>query len=109
MPETLFEKVWNAHKVRTLPSGQTQLFVGLHLIHEVTTPQAFDMLRQHGWGVAYPDRTFGTVDHIVPTTARQRPFLDVAAEEMTVALERNCREFGVSLWTPDSGQQGIVH
>ena len=54
MAETLFHKVWNAHTVRTLPSGQTQLFVGLHLVHEVTRPQAFDMLRQHGWRVAFP-------------------------------------------------------
>ena len=52
---TLFQKVWNAHTVRTLPSGQTQLFVGLHLVHEVTSPQAFDMLRQHGWRVAVPE------------------------------------------------------
>ena len=66
MAETLFSKVWNAHTVRKLPSGQTQLFVGLHLVHEVTTPQAFDMLRQHGWKVAYPNRTFATVDHIIP-------------------------------------------
>jgi 3-isopropylmalate/(R)-2-methylmalate dehydratase large subunit len=109
MAETLFQKVWNAHAVRILPSGQTQLFVGLHLIHEVTTPQAFDMLRQHGWNVAFPERTFATVDHIVPTLARQRPFLDVMAEEMTAALERNCRDFGVNLWTPNSDDQGIVH
>ena len=102
MADTLFHKVWNAHAVRTLPSGQTQLFVGLHLIHEVTSPQAFDMLRQHGWGVAFPERTFATVDHIVPTTPQKRPFLDVTAEEMTTALERNCREFGipaVARWT----------
>ena len=57
MAATLFQKVWDAHTVRTLPSGQTQLFVGLHLVHEVTSPQAFDMLRQHGWTVAFPDRT----------------------------------------------------
>src|SRR6266545_1787550 len=109
MAETLFQKVWDAHTVRILPSGQTQLFVGLHLIHEVTTPQAFDMLRQHGWHVAFPERTFATVDHIVPTLSRQRPFLDLMAEEMTAALERSCRDFGVSLWTPDSEYQGIVH
>jgi 3-isopropylmalate/(R)-2-methylmalate dehydratase large subunit len=109
MSETLFEKVWNAHAVRILPSGQTQLFIGLHLIHEVTTPQAFDMLRQQGWSVAFPDRTFGTIDHIVPTRVRQRPYLDVMAEEMSAALERNCRDFGVSLWTPESENQGIVH
>jgi 3-isopropylmalate/(R)-2-methylmalate dehydratase large subunit len=54
MAATLFQKVWDAHAVRVLPSGQTQLFVGLHLVHEVTSPQAFDMLRQHGWQVAFP-------------------------------------------------------
>jgi len=109
MPETLFHKVWNAHTVRTLPSGQTQLFVGLHLVHEVTSPQAFDMLRQHGWRVAFPERTFATVDHIVPTDSKRRPFLDMMAEEMTTALERNCRDFGISLWSADSPDQGIVH
>jgi 3-isopropylmalate/(R)-2-methylmalate dehydratase large subunit len=110
--DTLFHKVWNAHAVRTLPSGQTQLFVGLHLIHEVTTPQAFDMLRQQGWRVAFPERTFGTVDHIVPTDSRRRPFVDLIAEEMTAALERNCRDFGIRLWGPEgpgSENQGIVH
>jgi 3-isopropylmalate/(R)-2-methylmalate dehydratase large subunit len=109
MADTLFKKVWNAHAVRTLPSGQTQLFVGLHLVHEVTSPQAFDMLRQHGWKVAFAERTFATVDHIVPTDSRRRPFLDLMAEEMTTALERNCKEFGINLWAPDSPDQGIVH
>jgi len=109
MADTLFHKVWNAHAVRTLPSGQTQLLVGLHLVHEVTTPQAFDMLRQHGWRVAFPERTFATVDHIVPTRSQQRPFLDLMAEEMTSALERNCREAGIRLWAPDNENQGIVH
>src|SRR6184192_982152 len=112
MSNTLFHKVWELHTVRKLPSGQTQLFVGLHLVHEVTSPQAFDMLRQHGWRVAFPDRTFATVDHIVPTDSRRRPFLDVMAEEMTVALERNCREFGIRLSGPDgpgSEDRGIVH
>jgi 3-isopropylmalate/(R)-2-methylmalate dehydratase large subunit len=109
MAETLFKKVWDLHTVRRLPSGQIQLFVGLHLVHEVTTPQAFDMLRQHGWKVAFPDRTFATMDHIVPTASQQRPFLDVMAEEMAVALERNCRDAGIPLWTPESGEQGIVH
>ena len=109
MAKTLFDKVWNAHAVRTLPTGHTQLFVGLHLIHEVTTPQAFDMLRQNGWSVAFPDRTFGTIDHILPTLSRTRPFLDVMAEEMTASLERNCREFGISLWMPEADEQGIVH
>jgi 3-isopropylmalate/(R)-2-methylmalate dehydratase large subunit len=109
---TLFHKVWNAHAVRVLPSGQTQLFVGLHLVHEVTSPQAFDMLRQHGWRVAYPERTFATVDHIVPTSVQSRPFIDLTAEEMTTVLERNCRQSGIQLWAPgaEGGEnQGIVH
>jgi 3-isopropylmalate/(R)-2-methylmalate dehydratase large subunit len=109
MAATLFQKVWDAHTVRMLPSGQTQLFVGLHLVHEVTTPQAFDMMRLHGWTVAFPERTFATVDHIVPTSSQKRPFLDVMAEEMMTALERNCRDAGIELWTPESGNQGIVH
>jgi 3-isopropylmalate/(R)-2-methylmalate dehydratase large subunit len=109
MAETLFNKVWNAHRVRTLASGQTQLFIGLHLVHEVTSPQAFDMLRQQGLPVAFPERTVATIDHIVPTSSQKRPFLDVMAEEMTVALERNCRDFGIRLYLPDSDEQGIVH
>ncbi|MFN7914917.1 MAG: 3-isopropylmalate dehydratase large subunit [Vicinamibacterales bacterium] len=109
---TLFEKVWNAHAVRTLPSGQTQLFIGLHLVHEVTSPQAFDMVRQHGWTVPFPQRTFATVDHIVPTSSQKRPFIDLTAEEMTTALEKNCRDFGIQLFAPGddaNGNQGIVH
>ena len=109
MGQTLLQKVWDLHTVRTLRTGQTQLFIGLHLIHEVTTPQAFDGLRARGWRVARPDRTFGTVDHIVPTRERTRPFLDVLAEDMIGSLERNCREFGVRLAGLDDDRQGIVH
>jgi 3-isopropylmalate/(R)-2-methylmalate dehydratase large subunit len=106
---TLLEKVWNAHSVRTLPNGQTQLFIGLHLVHEVTSPQAFDMLRARGWEVRFPDRTIATVDHIVPTRDQRRPFVDLMAEDMLAALERNCREFGVQLLDLSTGMQGIVH
>ena len=109
MPSTLFSKVWNAHAVRTLPNGQTQLYVGLHLVHEVTSPQAFDMLRARGWTVRAPERTFATVDHIVPTADQRRPFADVMAEDMISALERNCREHAVPLFGLGSGHQGIVH
>src|SRR3954463_8900949 len=109
MRGTLFEKVWERHEVRRLPNGQSQLFVGLHLIHEVTTPQAFDMLRARGLRVAMPERTLATVDHIVPTRDQRRPFLDVMAEDMLPALERNCREHGIRLLNLDSGHQGIVH
>jgi len=109
VPATLFEKVWNLHSVRTLPNGQTQLYVGLHLVHEVTSPQAFDELNVRGWKVRAPERTFATVDHIVPTRAQTRPFADVMAETMTGALERNCREHGIPLFDLASGKQGIVH
>jgi 3-isopropylmalate/(R)-2-methylmalate dehydratase large subunit len=109
MSSTLLRKVWDAHAVRKLPNGQTQLFIGLHLIHEVTTPQAFDMLAARGLRVAMPERTIATVDHIVPTLEQRRPFLDVMAEDMLSALERNCREHGIRLLNIDSGQQGIVH
>ena len=109
MGKTLLQKVWDLHTVRTLPSGQTQLFIGLHLIHEVTTPQAFDALRQRGWKVARPDRTFGTVDHIVPTRDRKRPFFDMMAEDMIAALERNTKDFGLPLFGLDNDRQGIVH
>ena len=109
VPETLFEKVWNLHSIRTLPNGQSQLYVGLHLVHEVTSPQAFDELNARGWRVRAPERTFATVDHIVPTRAQARPFADVMAETMTGALERNCREHGVPLFDLASGKQGIVH
>jgi 3-isopropylmalate/(R)-2-methylmalate dehydratase large subunit len=109
MGQTLFQKVWNAHAVRRLPDGQTQLFVGLHLIHEVTTPQAFDMLRARGCRVMFPERTIGTVDHIVPTKDQRRPFLDLMAEDMLSALERNCRDANIQLFNLDSGSQGIVH
>src|SRR5688572_16103530 len=109
MAQTLLQKVWDLHTVRTLPTGQTQLFIGLHLVHEVTSPQAFDTLRARGWKVARLDRTFATVDHIVPTRERTRPFLDVLAEDMIASLERNCRDFGVQLAGVDDDRQGIVH
>src|SRR3990170_2625223 len=102
MRQTLLQKVWDKHAVRKLPTGQTQLFIGLHLIHEVTSPQAFDMLRMRGSKVAFPDRTFATVDHIVPTLDQSRPFLDVLAEEMMSALEKNCREPGMTIACGDS-------
>src|SRR5882757_748003 len=109
MSKNLFDKVWDLHTVRTLPGGETQLLVGLHLIHEVTSPQAFGMLRDLGLGVLAPERTFATLDHIIPTDDRRRPFRDVLAEEMVVALKDACREFGITLFDVESGHQGIVH
>jgi len=109
MGQTLLKKVWDLHTVRQLPSGQTQLFIGLHLVHEVTSPQAFDELRRNGWKIARPDRTFATVDHIVPTKVRTRPFLDVMAEDMMASLERNVRDFGLRFAGLGDDRQGIVH
>ncbi len=106
---TLFDKVWELHTVGTLPSGQTQLFVGLHLVHEVTSPQAFAMLRERNLTVAFPQRTVATVDHIVPTDNQARPFADTLAEEMISTLEQNCADFGIRFYNIGSGKQGIVH
>jgi 3-isopropylmalate/(R)-2-methylmalate dehydratase large subunit len=109
MAASLFDKVWDAHTVRELPSGQTQLFIGLHLIHEVTSPQAFQMLEERGLKVRYPDRTFATLDHIVPTGSQVRPFADSLAEEMTQHLHDNCLKHGIRFFDLKSGLQGIVH
>ncbi|MDZ7731055.1 MAG: 3-isopropylmalate dehydratase large subunit [Natrialbaceae archaeon] len=106
---TLYDKVWDRHKVTTLPTGQDQLFVGLHLIHEVTSPQAFGMLRERDLEVAYPDLTHATVDHIVPTASTERPFADDAAETMMSELEENVRRAGIDFSHPETGEQGIVH
>ncbi|AFZ02569.1 3-isopropylmalate dehydratase large subunit [Calothrix sp. PCC 6303] len=106
---TLFDKVWNLHTVGVLPSGQTQLFIGLHLIHEVTSPQAFAMLRDRQLQVLFPQRTVATVDHIVPTENQARPFADTMAEEMMQALETNTQENNITFHKIGSGNQGIVH
>ncbi|BDA74975.1 3-isopropylmalate dehydratase, large subunit [Rivularia sp. IAM M-261] len=106
---TLFDKVWELHTVGTLPSGQTQLFIGLHLIHEVTSPQAFAMLRERGLKVLFPERTVATVDHIVPTDNQARPFVDTLAEEMMQALEHNAQNNNITFYNIGSGNQGIVH
>jgi 3-isopropylmalate/(R)-2-methylmalate dehydratase large subunit len=109
MSATLYDKVFDAHSVRRLPSGQYQLLMGLHLIHEVTSPQAFSMLRDRGLTVLHPERTFATVDHIVPTHTRARPLADPLAEEMLQHLERNCAEYDIRFFAPAAGEQGIVH
>lgn len=109
MSQSLFEKVWQAHAVRELANGQTQLLIGTHLIHEVTSPQAFGMLRDMGLKVAMPHRTFATVDHIVPTDRQTEPFSDPLADEMIRELRRNCEEHGITYFDLSSGRQGIVH
>jgi len=109
MGASLFDKVWDLHTVRELPTGPSQLLIGLHLIHEVTSPQGFQMLEEADLEVLYPDRTIATVDHIVPTDSQARPFADALAERMLAALERNCRKHGIRLFEVGSGRQGIVH
>src|SRR5664279_34342 len=96
MSKSLFQKVWEAHTVRTLTNGQTQLLIGTHLIHEVTSPQAFAMLKDLGLKVAMPHRTFATVDHIVPTDRQTEPFSDPLADAMIKALRKNCAEHGIT-------------
>lgn len=107
--KTLYQKIWESHVVDRLPTGQYQLFIGLHLLHEVTSPQAFDMLREKGLSIAYPQRTFATVDHIIPTTSHSRPFPDTQAEKMMAAVEKNAAEFGIELFGPGDNRLGIVH
>ena len=108
-PKSLFEKVWDAHSVRTLANGQTQLLVGTHLIHEVTSPQAFGMVRDLGLKVAMPHRTFATVDHIVPTDQVVEPYRDTLAQTMMEELRKNCAEFSITFFDRATGKQGIVH
>lgn len=109
MGKTLYEKVFDRHAVRKLPSGQYQLLMGLHLIHEVTSPQAFSMLEERGLPVMFPERTFATVDHIIPTQSQLRPYPDGLAEQMMVALEDNTKKNKIRFFTPDRAEQGIVH
>ncbi|MFT4900965.1 MAG: 3-isopropylmalate/(R)-2-methylmalate dehydratase large subunit [Lentimonas sp.] len=109
MSQSLFEKVWNAHAVRQLANGQTQLLIGTHLIHEVTSPQAFGMLRDKGLSVQYPHRTFATVDHIVPTNEAVEPYSDPLAQAMIEELRNNCKENNVTFFDTNTGKQGVVH
>ena len=109
MAKSLFQKVWEAHTVRQLANGQTQLLIGTHLIHEVTSPQAFGMLRDLKLKVAMPHRTFATVDHIVPTDQFAEPYADPLAQAMMNALRQNCAEFGITFFERSTGKQGIVH
>lgn len=107
---TLYNKVWDQHKICTLPTGQDQMFIGLHLIHEVTTPQAFAGLTERSAKVAFPQHTFATVDHIIPTENQQvRPFKDQQAELMSATLEHNVKEHGIEFFNTQTGKQGIVH
>ncbi len=109
MGKTLFEKVWDTHTVAKLSNGQTQLLIGTHLIHEVTSPQAFAMVREMGLKVRFPHRTFATVDHIVPTNETVEPYSDPLAQAMIEELRKNCEEFDITFFDTNTGSQGIVH
>jgi 3-isopropylmalate/(R)-2-methylmalate dehydratase large subunit len=106
---TLFEKIWDAHVV-SAPTGRSPLiYIDLHLVHEVTSPQAFDGLRAGGRPVRQPSRTVATVDHNIPTEPRGTPILDPIAAKQIQALQKNCKEFGIRFFDMDSPEQGIVH
>jgi 3-isopropylmalate/(R)-2-methylmalate dehydratase large subunit len=106
---TLFDKLWDAHVVCAPSDGPALLYIDLHLVHEVTSPQAFEGLRAAGRRVRRPDLTVATIDHNVPTTDRALPIADPIAAQQIETLRRNCREFGVRLYDIDSAEQGIVH
>ncbi|MEV5705079.1 3-isopropylmalate dehydratase large subunit [Actinoallomurus sp. NPDC052274] len=109
MTATLYDKVFDLHVVRDLGDGRYQLFVGLHLIHEATSPQAFAMLRERSMGVAFPELTVATADHVIPTDDISRPFADPLGEAMLTRLERNTEDFGLRFLSPARGEHGIVH
>src|SRR5512139_3482257 len=108
-PKTLFEKIWDSHVVASEPDCPSVLYIDLHLIHEVTSPQAFQGLRTRGLKVRRPDRTIATMDHIVPTMNQSSPLTDLLAAEMVSALENSCLEFGIRLYGIGHPDQGIVH
>jgi 3-isopropylmalate/(R)-2-methylmalate dehydratase large subunit len=108
-PRTIIDKLWDAHVVSELPGAPALIFIDLHLVHEVTSPQAFDGLRARGLTVRRPDLTLATTDHSTPTTPRNLPIVDPVAAAQVARLEANCREFGIPCFGFSSDQQGIIH
>ncbi len=109
MAKTLYEKIWDAHTVTALPTGETLLYIDRHLVHEVTSAQAFDGLRLTGRRVRRPDLTFATADHNVPTDVDRFNVKDLLSKTQIDTLQRNCQEFGITYYGLDSDRQGIVH
>lgn len=108
-PRTIIEKIWDNHVVAQREGAPALLYIDLHLVHEVTSPQAFSGLRERGLKVRRPDLTLGTTDHSIPTTDRSLPILDKTAEAQINLFEKNCRDFGIPCFGPHSSKQGIVH
>ena len=106
---TLYDKVWEQHIVGVLPTGQIQIFVGRHLMHEVTSPQAFEMLRERNLSFSHPELTTAVTDHVIPTENANRPFKDGQAEVMMAQLETNTKEFDIPYCAVGSGNQGVCH
>jgi 3-isopropylmalate/(R)-2-methylmalate dehydratase large subunit len=109
MPKTMFDKIWDAHVVRETPGERTILYIDRHLVHEVTSPQAFEGLRLAGRTLRRPEATFAVLDHNVPTTGRGLPIQEPNSRLQVATLERNAAEFGVTLFGMDDVRQGIVH
>jgi len=109
MGKTLFEKIWNSHVVVEKQNGPSLIYVDRHLVHEVTSPQAFDGLRMNKRKVRRPDLTIATMDHNVPTNDRSLPILDQTSAVQIQTLEKNCKDFGIKLFDINSPNQGIVH
>ena len=105
----MFEKIWNQHVVHRSEGEQTILYIDLHLVHEVTSAQAFEGLRQAGRTVRRPERTVATPDHNIPTTDRLLPIADALSRLQVDTLRNNCKEFDIRLYDLDDPQQGIVH
>ncbi|MEO1167062.1 MAG: aconitase family protein, partial [Chloroflexota bacterium] len=113
-PRTLFEKVWDNHIVKPQTAGTPAvLYIDLHLVHEVTSPQAFTVMRQRGLKVRRPDQTLGTMDHSTPTTPRNAqgiiPIMDMQATKQLDMFTKNCEDFGIRMFSLGTENQGIVH
>jgi 3-isopropylmalate/(R)-2-methylmalate dehydratase large subunit len=109
MPRTIIEKLWDSHVVHQEPDAPALLYIDLHLVHEVTSPQAFQGLRERGLKVRRPDLTVATLDHSIPTSDRSLPIVDEIAAKQVAQLEKNCAEFSIRLYGIGSDRQGIVH
>lgn len=108
-PQTLFEKIWSNHVVLQEPCSPAVLYIDLHLVHEVTSPQAFSGLRSRGLAVRRPEKTVATADHSTPTVDWDQSFEDELAVRQVEQLEKNCRDYGIRFYGMDSRERGIVH